>query len=114
MTVVEITRWDRAHAWTNWGGHEKKQLVGRLQSACPSMRLTERKRLAKEIVGGGLAKIVVENPKYAESLFHVLESIGAVVRIAEEEPNQSPEPTRMLGTSPAEQARVPSTRVAHL
>ena len=29
-------------------------------------------------------------------------------------PNQTLEPTRMLGTSPAEQARVPSIRVAHL
>ena len=29
-------------------------------------------------------------------------------------PNQSLEPTRMLGTSAAEQPRVPSTRVAHL
>jgi len=93
MTTVEIIRWDRSRAWTDWGGHEKKQLAGRLQSACPSMRLTERKRLAKSIAAGGLARIVVESPKYAESLFHVLESIGAVVRISEQEPNKAPEPT---------------------
>ena len=38
---------------------------------------------------------------------------GAMTAV-ETRPNQSLEPTRMLGTSPAEQARVPSIRVAHL
>ena len=38
----------------------------------------------------------------------------AMKRHGRTQPNQSPEPTRVLGTSAAEPPRVPSTRVAHL
>ena len=114
MIVIQILRWDKSRAWTDWSGHVRKQLVGLLLSACPSLRLTERKRLAKKIAEGAVGRIVVENPKYAESLSHILESTGAAVSISKEEPNQSQEPTSMLGTSAAEPPRVPSTLVAHL
>jgi hypothetical protein len=97
--IVSILRWDKSRAWTDWSGHVKKQLGGLLQSACPSLRLTERKRLAKTIVDGAVISITVENAKYAESLSHILESAGAAVSISKEEPNQPPEPTRPSGPS---------------
>jgi len=85
MLVIKIQGKDSALSWTNWGGHEKKQLAGRLQSACPSLRLTERKRLARLIVDGAAISIPVEVPKYAESLYHILESTGTVASMREEE-----------------------------
>ena len=42
------------------------------------------------------------------------EKEAGAVSAVETRPNQSLEPTRVLGTSAAEPPRVPSTRVAHL
>lgn len=82
MIAVHILRWDRSRAWTDWGGHAKKQLAGLLQCACPSLRMTERKRLARRIIEGAVTTIEVENPKYAESLSLILESTGASVSLS--------------------------------
>jgi hypothetical protein len=83
MLVLHILSWDKNRAWTDWGGHVKKDLAGRLLSACPSLRLTERKRLAKKIADGAVMSIDIEDPKYAESLSHILEATGAVVSMDE-------------------------------
>jgi hypothetical protein len=114
MIVVHILGWDKSRAWTDWSGHVKKQLSGLLQCACPSLRLTERKRFAKKIADGAIGRIQVENPKYAESLSHILESTGAAVSITKEEPNQSLEPTPLAGTPRADARVAPTSVVAHL
>ena len=107
MLVIDIIRWEENRAWTDWGGHLKTDLADRLQSACPSLRLTERKRLAKQIAAGGVMSLSVENPKYAESLSHILEATGAVISM-KEEPNPSPQPTRPTGGKPYRDAKLAS------
>ena len=97
MLVIHILGKDKDRAWTDWSGHEKKQLAGRLQSACPSLRLTERKRLAKQICDGAAVSIPIETPRFAESLFHILESTGTVASMREEEP--IPRPPRRSDTA---------------
>jgi len=79
-------------------GRVKKELPGRQQGACPSLRLTKGKRIAKKIVDGAVMRIVVESPKYAESLSYILEATGSVVSLREEMPNKAPEPTPGLVT----------------
>jgi hypothetical protein len=89
MLVLQILRWDKSRAWTDWGGRAKKGYAEALGSACPSMRLTERKRLAKKLADGASMSIIIEDLKYAESLSHVLEATGAVISMDKAEPNQS-------------------------
>ena len=60
----------------------------------------------------------VRRVKSSAKIFRLVEKArigedGAVTAV-ETRPNQSLEPTTLLGTSAAEQARVPSIRVAHL
>jgi hypothetical protein len=92
--IIEVKGWDKDRAWTDWGGHFKKDLGNRIESACPSMRLTERKRLAKRISSGEPVIIKIEDTKYAESLAHILEATGALLSVRNQAPNKAPEPTR--------------------
>ena len=68
MVKLAIHGWDKTRAWTNWSGVLRKGLAYQLQIACPSLRLTERKRLARTILKGELITVVVETEKYAEAL----------------------------------------------
>ena len=99
MIVLNILRWDESRAWSDWGsrGHRKKCLEDRLKRACPSLRLTERKRLAQKLTDGIAMRVVIEDPKYTESLSVILEASGASIRMSEEEPNQPLEPTAPSG-----------------
>jgi hypothetical protein len=101
VLTIKILRWDKTRAWTDWGGRLKTDLAGSIQAACPSLRLTERKRLARMLAAGGVTDIVVENPKYAESLSHILEATGAVVSMSNVESNQSSDPVLASGTTRA-------------
>jgi hypothetical protein len=79
MTEIHILKWDKSRAWTDWSGHLRTGLSDLLKDASPSLRLTERKRLSRQILKGEVSVITVENEKYAESLSHILEATGAVV-----------------------------------
>jgi len=101
MATLEILRWDKDRAWTDWGGHLKKDLAGRLKSACPSMRQTERKRLAQQIVAGNPVSVLIEVPKFEESLCHILEATGAIIRMTEERPPNQPVQTTAMTPPPS-------------
>ena len=75
----------------------------------------------KEARGCGEIRVVRDEVTFAAPVLivHYIEAHGylppaAFLRALEEEPNQSLEPTTMLGTSAAEQPLVPSIVVAHL
>jgi hypothetical protein len=57
-----------------------------MKEACPSLRLTERKRIAKQLLSEWPSQVRIEDDAHFSSIHHVLESVGAMM-IIEEEPN---------------------------
>ena len=62
----------------------------------------------------GAGRAVIRYRSNHESGKHLVTDISMSLIWSTKTPNKTPEPTRMLGTSAAEQPLVPSTRVAHL
>jgi hypothetical protein len=82
--IITVLSFDKDRAWTDWGGQARTMLSDRLREACPSLRLTERKRLAKSLLKGGGARVRIEVEAQLNSVHHMLESLGAMMRIEKE------------------------------
>ena len=77
---IRVLAWHPEHAWTNWDGAARAQLVKRLVSSTQLRRL-EIKRLARSIMAGELVTIDFQNDTETSGVQHVLESLGAEVQI---------------------------------
>ena len=77
---VRVLAWRSEHAWTNWDGAARAQLVKRLVSSTQLRRL-EIKRLARSIMAGELVTIDFQNDTETSGVQHVLESLGAEVQV---------------------------------
>lgn len=83
MITVIIKQWDKSKSWTNWGGHEKDQLISRVRERS-SISNTELKRLAKDVLDRNVYVIsldLINDKMDAECIRHLLESIGAKVEV---------------------------------
>lgn len=81
MVTILIQDWDGDRAWTDWCGQAKHQLVQRLKTACPALRVTDRKRLAAALMKREACSIQLPNVRGASGIRHILESLGARVVI---------------------------------
>ena len=81
MPQVRILSWSDERAWTDWSGHAKAQLAGRLRAALPNMPALELKRLTRHVLKRECLVIPLPANAYAASIRHLLESIGAEVQI---------------------------------
>ncbi|MFZ2642146.1 MAG: hypothetical protein WA117_14200, partial [Verrucomicrobiia bacterium] len=76
--IIKVSAIDESRAWTDWCGQSRRMLANRLTEACPHLRLTERKRLARTLLSGKPSEVTVEET-YFESTRHFLESLGAIM-----------------------------------
>ena len=81
MVTISIQDWNTERAWADWSGQAKHQLVQRLKEACPTIRVTARKRLASAILKREVCNIQLPGIRGASGIRHVLESLGASVVI---------------------------------
>ncbi len=79
MVTIVIQDWSSDRAWTDWCGQAKHQLVQRLKTACPTLGLTDRKRLANAVLKREVSSIQLPGMRGALGIRHVLESLGAKV-----------------------------------
>jgi len=78
MINLKIIKWNDDHAWTDWSGHAKTQLVARLKEY-GGLPLTKTKRLVRQILERKSITFQLPRIEGAEGIRHVLESLGAEV-----------------------------------
>jgi hypothetical protein len=113
MSELHILGTDKESAWTDWSGRgfRTKSIARCLAQACPSMGLTERKRLAQKISDGEPLFFRIEHPERLSNLPHILESTGILFSIREKKSQPSgPENPIPSGTSDAKASGVPDSR----
>ncbi len=86
MLVLHILGQDKTRAWTDWSGRgfRKTSFSERLKAACPSLRLTERKRLAQSLADAVPLSLIIEVPERLRSLTNILEATGVRFTVDEE------------------------------
>ena len=87
MVVVHIVAWDLNHGWTDWSGYKRGALERRLLRYMSRCR-QEAKGLVQKIHNHECVDLVLDKAtdKFAaESLRSLLESLGAVVRMEDDE-----------------------------
>ena len=94
MLILHLLGQDSSRAWTDWSGRgfRKKSISERLKAVCPSLRLTERKRLAKRLADGAPVSFRIEVPEHLGGLTAILEATGAQFTIDDAQQNHSSEP----------------------
>jgi len=83
MIKIEIKTWDRDKAWTDWSGQAKRQFVNRMRELS-NVDNTEIKRLARKVFEKEKMEFTLDRisqPEKADSIRHLLESLGAIVEI---------------------------------
>lgn len=106
MRTLHILGKDDGRGWTDWSGRgfRTTSIAERLKEACPSLRLTERKRLARKLADGARLSLVLEQPDKVESLIVLLEATGVIFSMEDGEPGQRDERTRLApDNAPADQ-----------
>ncbi len=91
-TTLHVIGSDESRAWTDWSGRgfRKKSLAEALKKACPSLRLTDRKRIAKKLADGEPAQLLIEEMSAAKRLFDILEATGVVFDLVKDGSNSLP------------------------
>lgn len=87
MVTVSIQQWNDRPVWTAWSVQPKTHLVDLLRAACPSLRQTEIKRLARRILNREQNVFELQNGSSAHSLVSFLQGLGASATLIFEDKN---------------------------